>query len=275
MTNRLIFLGTGGGKNVMFTQARKTGGIFIELDGVQLILDPGPGSLTNARHVGLKPERWNAVLLSHLHPDHATDANVYVDGMKEPVIVAEEHCVLPGKKWRGKKYEYYPCITSYHAKKAKAVHALKSGSSAAVGALAIETKETDHYDPTVGFVISGSKRIGYPSDGTYFKGQEKHYDTSDLLVLNVLVPSGVKAKAHWHMSVDDAIRMIRKMKKKPSLVIIQHFSFYMLRANVYAQAAIIQKETGVRCIAAEDFMQIELDEMRIQRKKSGRQARLS
>lgn len=259
MGNRLVFLGTGGGKNVMFTQVRKTGGIFIELDNVKLILDPGPGSLVQARRLKLRPETWDALLLSHLHPDHATDANAYLDGMKEPVLIAEEHCILPDKSWKRQRYDYYPCISSYHAKKAKAVYALRPGRAARIGDLEVTAVEADHYDPTIGFVISGSKRIGYPADGTYFRGQEAHYEGCDLLVLNVLVPSGMPAKAHWHMSVDNAIALLGSMKAKPTLAVIQHFSFYMLRAGVQAQARSVAKETGVPCIAAEDSVAIDLD----------------
>ncbi|MBI2970999.1 MAG: MBL fold metallo-hydrolase [Candidatus Aenigmarchaeota archaeon] len=260
-TNRLVFLGTGGGKNVMFTQARKTGGIYIELDNVKMILDPGPGSLVNARKLKLHPERWNALLLSHLHPDHATDANVYLDGMQEAVLVAEEHCVLQNKKWQGRKYDYYPCISLYHRNRVKEVHAVVPKDKVTLGPLALAAVKTDHYDPTVGFRIDGSRSIGYAADGTYYKGQEKRFDGCNVLILNVLVPKGVQAKKHWHMGVDDAVVMVRKMRQKPKLVVIQHFSFLMLRNDVRAQAKHIEKETGVRTIAAEDFMEINLDGM--------------
>lgn len=47
-------------------------GYLIEHDGFRLLMDAGPGTLSNLqRHVPL--ERLDAVLLSHAHPDHLAD----------------------------------------------------------------------------------------------------------------------------------------------------------------------------------------------------------
>lgn len=253
MQNRLIFLGTGGGRHVMLAQVRKTGGIYVELDGKKFVIDPGPGSLVNARQIKLNPESWDGIFLSHLHPDNSSDADALLDGMKEPFVVAEEHCIKPSK-------DFYPCISKYHQEKAK-VYAVKEGDKIKANGFDVFVTRANHYAPTVGFVIKGSRTIGYAADGTYYKGQEKSLGNCDILILNILVPSGKKSELHRHMSVDDAIKMVKKIKNKPRLVIIQHFSFWMLRANVYAQAKIIEKETGVKTIAAEDFMEIDLDKL--------------
>lgn len=260
MPTRLIFLGTGGGRHVMLAQARKTGGIFVELNGKKFIIDPGPGALVNARQIKLNPESWHGLFLSHLHPDNSSDANALLDGMKEPFIVAEEHCIKPSK-------DYYPCISKYHQEKAK-VFAVKAGDKLKIDDMEILVTKADHYDPTVGFMIKGSKIVGYAADGTYYKGQEKNFEGCDLLILNILMPSGKKSEPHKHMSVEDAGAMVKKIKNKPKLVIIQHFSFWMLHAGVHAQAKIIEKETGVKTIAADDFMEIDLGKLQII--KSGR-----
>ncbi|MFH0832464.1 MAG: MBL fold metallo-hydrolase [Candidatus Aenigmatarchaeota archaeon] len=251
VANRMVFLGTGGGKNVMFTQVRKTGGIFVELDGTRFIIDPGPGSLVNAQKLGLTLQKLDGILLSHLHPDHSTDANALLDGIRDPILIAEEHCLKP-------KDRYYPCVSKYHQEKSK-VKAMKKGKKTKIKNLIVEAVNADHYVPTIGFKIKGSKTIGYASDGTYFKGQEKYFENCDLLILNVLVPKEEKAEPHWHMSVENAIEMLNKIKKKPRLVVIQHFSFWMLRANVANQAKIMEEETGVKCIPAEDFMELNLN----------------
>lgn len=261
MPNRLIFLGTGGGRHVMLAQIRKTGGVYAELDGKKFVIDPGPGSLVNARRIKLNPENWNGLFLSHVHPDNSSDANALLDGMKEPFVVAESHCVKPSK-------DFYPIVSKYHQEKAK-VYAVNAGDEIQANGLDILATKADHYDPTAGFVIKGSKTIGYAADGTYYKGQEKLFNDCDLLILNILVPSGKKSEPHKHMSVDDAIKMVKKIKNKPRLIVIQHFSFWMLRANVYAQAKLIEKETGIRSIAAEDFMEIDLDTLKIVKRRKG------
>lgn len=253
-SNRLVFLGTGGGKNVMFTQFRRTGGIFVELDGTRFIIDPGPGSLVYSQKLKLNPGKLDGLLLSHLHPDHCTDANALLDGMKNPILIAEEHCLKP-------RDDYYPCISNYHQGSSN-VHVAKLGDKIKMKNLQIEINRADHYAPTVGFKIIGSKIIGYPADGTYYDGQEKNYDC-DILILNILVPKGEKAEKFKHMSIDEAINLIKGIKEKPRLIIIQHFSFWMIRSNVWLQAKIIQDATGIKTIAADDFMEIDLDTLKV------------
>jgi len=261
MDDRILFLGTGGGRHVMLAQVRKTGGIFVELDGKKFIIDPGPGSLVNARNIKLNPESWHGIFLSHLHPDNSSDGDVLLDGMKEPFIVAEAHCVKPSK-------EYYPVVSKYQQAKSK-VYAVNQGDTCKLDNLEIRITKADHYAPCVGFVIKGSRAIGYAADGTYYKGQEKNFDGCDLLILNVLVPEGKKSEPHRHMSVEQAITLLKKIKNKPRLVVIQHFSFWMLDADVKKQAKIIEKATGINTIAAEDFMRLDLDALTVVRKSSG------
>ncbi|MBI2076587.1 MAG: MBL fold metallo-hydrolase [Candidatus Aenigmarchaeota archaeon] len=263
MPNRLIFLGTGGGRHVMLAQVRKTGGIYVELDGKKFVIDPGPGSLVNARRIKLNPENWNGLFLSHVHPDNSSDADVLLDGMKEPFIVAERHCVKPSR-------DFYPIVSKYHQEKAN-VYAVKEGDRIKVNGFDVFVTKADHYDPTAGFVIKGSKTIGYAADGVYYKGQERQFSDCDVLILNVLVPTKMKTEPHKHMSVDEAIKMVKKAKNKPKLIVIQHFSFWMLRADVYVQAKIIEKGTGIKTVAAEDFMEIDLDTLKIVKRKAQEQ----
>jgi ribonuclease BN (tRNA processing enzyme) len=266
---KLIFLGTGGGRHVMFSQVRATGGLLFDLDDVKFIIDPGPGSLVNARALGLDVGKWNGVLVSHLHPDNCSDANVLLDGMKEPFVVAEEHCILPMGKIKSKNkakprggakgFQWYPVISYYHQNNAESVHAVKHRDRIKVRNLEIEAYHSEHYDPTVGFVVAHPKiKIGYPADGPYYAGQEKHYDGCDVLILNVLVPKGKKPVERKHMSVDDAIKLVNGMQKKPRLIVMQHFSFWILRNNVWKQAKILQDATKVRVLHAEDFMELDL-----------------
>jgi hypothetical protein len=51
------------------------------------------------------------------------------------------------------------------------------------------------------------------------------------------------------------------MKHKPKAVIMQHFSFYMMRYGLEKQVAIFRRATGVPCIAARDGMIFNLDKM--------------
>jgi ribonuclease BN (tRNA processing enzyme) len=253
--NVLTFLGTGGGGSVVYSQARASGGMHLVLDDKVFIIDPGPGSIVWFRKMKLKEP--DILLLSHLHQDHSTDANVYIDGMKEPIIIAEKHCVEIS--------EYYPCISKYHIEKSRLVYKVSGGEEINIpdSNIKIFVTKSNHYAPTVGFKIVGSRTIGYVSDGSYFENMEKQFEECNLIIMNILVPYGKKEKEKKHMSIEGAIKFVNGLNKKPELIIIQHFSFWMLKNNVYKQAKIIEEKTNVKTIAAKDFMQIDLNSLKI------------
>ena len=275
--NSITFLGTGGGGNVLFAQIRATGGLYFELDNLRFIIDPGPGSLVNIKK--LKLPNPHGILLSHLHPDHCTDVNPIIGGLDKSFLIAEEHCLKPisyTNRISKEVMECYPCVDKYHQNKVTFLKAVKPNEKVEIptdkinrqikSKITIETTETEHYVPTVGFKIIGSKVIGYPCDGPYFSGQEKNYENCDLIIFNVLVPYGKKSEPHKHMSVDGMIEFLKKLKHKPNVSIIQHFSFWMLKANVHSQAKIIEEHTGIRTIPAKDFMTFNLDSLKEEKK---------
>ncbi len=253
MENYLVFLGTGGGRSVLYAQARATGGIYVSLDDLRFVIDPGPGSLVWFRKLKLKEP--HGILLSHLHIDHSNDVNVYLDGMKDPFLVAERHCIEPN--------DFYPVVSRYHQEKVKNLYKVSPGDEVNLpNDIKVYVTKADHYVPTVGFKIVGSRTIGYPSDGPYFSGEEKPFENCDVLILHTLAPHGEKPMPKKHMTIDGAIEFINNLKNKPKLVILSHFSFWILRANVNVQAKIVEKATGVRTIPAEDFMRIDLDSLK-------------
>lgn len=265
--NRIVFTGTGGGRHMMTSQTRRTGGIFVELDGAKFSIDPGPGALVYSRMLGLVPEEWDGILLSHYHIDNSSDANALIDGMKGPpkrdsnekkdiFVVAEEHCI------RMKKDGEYPRISRYHQNLVKNLHAAGAGGKFRAKGLEITATRAEHGEPCVGFFIRGTTSIGFASDGSYYKGQEENFEACDVLVLNVLIPKGMQPDMPpIHMSVDDAIRLVKAMSRKPKIVVMTHFSEWMLRSNLYKQAKILQDATGVRTIFAEDFMELDLEKL--------------
>jgi len=239
---------------MVISHERKTGGLFLELNGKRIVIDPGPGSLVHMNSLKLQPEKLDATLLSHLHIDHTSDANALIDGMENSVLIAEEHCLRKKSDW-----DDWPRISKYRQSKTK-VHAVNADQSVVLDEIKIETTKTNHNCPGVGFVISGSKKIGYASDGMYFKGQEKYFEGCDLLILNVHVPKGHETIGKY-MSVDDVVLLLRALRKKPRLTVITHLSPLMIRANLWRQIKIIQENTGCNVIFAEDFMELDLDNL--------------
>ncbi|MBI4162200.1 MAG: MBL fold metallo-hydrolase [Candidatus Aenigmarchaeota archaeon] len=266
--NRLIFLGSGGGRHMIRTQERKTAGIYVELDNMKFVFDPGPCALLTALQLKLQPEKWNGAFVTHMHIDHCSDANAILDSISsnaaQPLIIAEKHCIEPKDK-KEKVNDYYPCISAYHQNLSK-VYPMEAGKKVKVNNIEITAVRADHYDPTIGFIIkSKSLKIGFTSDSVYYNGMEKFYSGCDLLVVNTAIPMAMDSPSKpfpkYHMGIKDLITMLKNMEQKPKLTVIDRLTGFMVRANIWKQVKIVQDATKCRIISSEDHMEIDLDDL--------------
>jgi len=258
MALEILFLGTGGGRFATITQKRRTAGIRILGEKLNLHLDPGPGALVYSVASGLSPEKINALLVSHCHPDHYTDAEVFIEAMTRGMtrkrgLLAASHSVLYGNEVCG------PSISRYHQQMPEKVIEAKPGVKFQVGNLNVAVTEARHSDPdTVGFRFETEDvgDIAYTSDTEYFEGIGKYYKGVRLLILCVMRPAGKPWKGH--MTTEDAIKIIEEAK--PENVIITHFGMQMIFRGPRNEARLIENKTGVPTIAANDGMHIRIGE---------------
>ena len=258
MALEILFLGTGGGRFATITQKRRTAGIRILGEKLNLHLDPGPGALVYSVASGLSPEKINALLVSHCHPDHYTDAEVFIEAMTRGMtrkrgLLAASHSVLYGNEVCG------PSISKYHQQMPEKVIEAKPGVKFQVGNLNVAVTEARHSDPdTVGFRFETEDvgDIAYTSDTEYFEGIGKYYKGVRLLILCVMRPAGKPWKGH--MTTEDAIKIIEEAK--PENVIITHFGMQMIFRGPRNEAKLIENKTGVPTIAANDGMHIRISE---------------
>jgi phosphoribosyl 1,2-cyclic phosphodiesterase len=254
----IIFLGTGGGRFATITQKRRTAGIRIISEGLNLHLDPGPGALVHSINEGLDPQKLNAVFVSHCHPDHYTDAEVLIEAMtrgmtKKRGVLAAAKSVLTGSNL------CEPSISKYHQQmpqqKIEAVPNMKFQ----VGDVNVLATEARHTDPdTVGFRFE-TRDFGdfaYTSDTEYFEGIGKYYEGVRLLVLCVMRPAGKPWKGH--MTTNDAIRIIEETR--PEHAVLTHLGMQMIFKGPASEAKLIKDKTGVLTVAAVDGMRINFAE---------------
>ncbi|MCX6004406.1 MAG: MBL fold metallo-hydrolase, partial [Chloroflexi bacterium] len=83
LKDTITFLGTGGARFTIAKQLLASGGAWMNLGGIQILMDPGPGSLVYAIKHSCDPTRLNAIILSHKHLDHSVDINVMIEAMTE------------------------------------------------------------------------------------------------------------------------------------------------------------------------------------------------
>lgn len=254
----LHLLGTGGGRFVMVTQRRRTAGIRLVHGPTQVHIDPGPGALVFSNWARLSPGKLDALIVTHCHPDHYSDAEVLIEAMSRGTTrrrgtLAAPRSVLSGDNGIG------PSISAYHQGLVERVERLSPGIAFGVGALRFTVVEARHSDPdTVGIRVEapGIGAIGYTSDTAYFPELGDLYGGVRLLVLCTMRPRG--APLPLHLSTDDAVAIVERAR--PKCVVLTHFGIKMLNADPDAEAAFLEGETGVPAVAARDGMRLTLGE---------------
>jgi phosphoribosyl 1,2-cyclic phosphodiesterase len=260
----LVFLGTGGGRFATITQKRRTGGIRFLSKSLNMHLDPGPGALIYSLEKGLDPTKIMAVLVSHSHPDHYTNAEILIEAMtrgmlKKRGIVAAPRSVLFGNEACG------PSISKYHQQMPQKVIETKPGVVFTVDDTRVVATEARHSDPdAVGFRFETPDvgDIGYTSDTEFFEGVGKAYEGVRLLILCVMRPSGDPWKGH--MTPEDAVKIVEEVH--PEMAVTTHFGMKMIFSGPNRQAKLIEEKTGVPTIAASDGMHLHMGkEIRVER----------
>ncbi|MEM2896562.1 MAG: MBL fold metallo-hydrolase [Candidatus Bathyarchaeia archaeon] len=250
----MIFLGTGGGRFVTFTQKRHTGGIRL-LNLINLQIDPGPGAIVYSNMLKLNPTRTEALFISHCHPDHYCDSEIFIEAMtfgmtKKRGILLGPKSVLRGNEVCG------PCVSNYHKAMPEKVYEVNPKDEIQLKDLKIRITKALHTDPdTVGLRIESPwGDIGYTSDTEFFQGIIEWYRGVRCLILCVLRPRNSPWKGH--LCTDDAIKMLKSLN--PELAIITDFGIKMLTANPSFEANYIKDETGIPTIAAFDNMRFSM-----------------
>jgi phosphoribosyl 1,2-cyclic phosphodiesterase len=250
----IIFLGTGGGRFTTITQKRRTAGIRIIGENLNLHLDPGPGALVYSISEGLDPQKLNAIFVSHCHPDHYTDAEVLIEAMtrgmtKKRGVLAASKSVLRGSE------VCEPSISKYHQQMLEQIFEAVPNMRFQVADVAVSVAEARHTDPdAVGFRFE-TKEYGdfaYTSDTEYFEGIGKYYRGARLLMLCVMRPAGKPWKGH--MTTEDAIKIIREAQ--PEQAVLTHLGMQMIFQGPAREAKLIEKRTGTPTVAATDGMRI-------------------
>lgn len=251
--DRLTFLGTAGARVMVASQILASGGLWLDLGGTEILLDPGPGTLVHAAKRKLRASKLEAIILSHRHLDHSADVNAMIEAMTEGGLRRKGTLFAPGDA-----LEEDPVVFRYLRSYLGDIEVLKEGGSYRIGEVTFETPIRHHHPvETYGVVFRTPRHtISCIVDTRFFQELGFHYH-GDLLILNVvrLEPEG----PYDHLSAPEASRIIRELR--PRAAILTHFGMTMWWAKPWEVATKLSEETGVRVIAARDGMRFDLAEL--------------
>lgn len=251
--NTVKFLGTAGARIVVFKQLRASGGLWINFEGTNLLIDPGPGSLVRClnSHPKLDPTQLSGIVLTHRHLDHSADINIMIEAMSEGGL--KPHGVVFAPK---DALEEDPVILRYVRKYLEKIVVLEEGGNYQIGNIEFSTPKR-HLHGVETYGIYFKKNIFSPlsliSDTRYFAGISDFYH-SQVIIINVLTLK--KRENLEHLCIDEAKEIIRQIS--PKKAIITHFGMTMLKAKPWELARQIGEDLGIEVIAASDGMTLEI-----------------
>ena len=251
------FVGTGGARFVVSRQLRASAGIWCRLSGSTICIDPGPGTLVRcfAGAEKVDPAGLDAIILTHRHLDHTTDANVMVEAMtggafkKRGILYAPQDALQEGE----------PVVFRYLQEAVGRVEILQEGGRYPLKGISFTSPvKHRHGVETYGlkFNLPGGS-VAFITDTLFFPDLPSYYQ-ADLLIINVVLykhPGHEKIK---HLDFQNARQIISSIRPKRAW--ITHFGTTMLDNDPKALAGRLSSLTGIHVTAAEDDMVINLAE---------------
>ncbi len=231
-------------------QLAASGGMWFNLGGTEILVDPGPGSIVQSTKRKLRGEKLSAIILSHRHLDHSADVNIMVEAMtnggfkKKGWLFAPSDCL--GDE---------PVVFSYLRGFVEGITMLEEGGSYTVGNISFTTP-VRHIHPveTYGMVFEAAgHRFSYIADTRYFDGLVPAY-AAEMLIINVVFLEP-PARAD-HLTIPDVARLVAAIK--PKIAILNHYGMHVWQAHPWELAETLTRETGVKVIAARDGMRFDL-----------------
>ncbi len=228
------FLGTGGGRNVIFSKERRVAG-FVIRDGIEVLVDPGPS--TYCVYDGIP----DAIFVSHNHIDHSENLHVMIERMTRATKEKRGRVIAPPSVY----------ISPYHTSLTR-VERVTGGEIVNVSGKRMEVIPLKHNTDCVGFVYED--RFTYIADSGYTPSLPSFI--RDVVVFN----TQIIAEELWkdRCSTGCVLRVLEESPRIPKLVVLTHFGVYALRKDPVRAAKELEERLGLEVLAAYDGMRISI-----------------
>jgi phosphoribosyl 1,2-cyclic phosphodiesterase len=251
------FLGTAGARFVVMKQLRASGGVWLSVGKTNLYIDPGPGALVRCLNSKprLEPSTLDGILLTHKHLDHSGDVNVMIEAMTEGGFKKRGVLFAPRDA-----FEEDSVVLKYVMGYVEKVEVLKEDSEYRIGDVQFSTtRRHRHRVETYGMNFEISPHtVSLVTDTKFFPELPNLY-RGEIMVIHVVRLKPIGDDPIDHLSMEDVRTIIKKTE--PKLTILTHFGMTMIKAKPWVVAAELEKELGLKVIAASDGMKLDLEEV--------------
>ena len=236
---------------LVFRQLRASGGLWLESDGTNILIDPGPGALIRCLQAGLEPKTLDAIILTHKHLDHSADVNVMIEAISEGGLKPKGILLAPGEC-----YDDDPVVLKYNRNYLEKSVRVHEGFKFELDNISIEFPVKHiHGAETYGLKIASDRfKLSHIIDTEYFDGLIPSYAGCEILIMNMVFS---EPRPFPHLSYDDVVKLVTGIR--PNLAVITHFGYNLWNQDVEVYAEKVRDATGVDTIAAEDGLKLDLE----------------
>jgi len=193
----LIILGSGTGVPSL---RRGSPAALLKEGNQSILLDSGSGTLARMLRAGVTYKDVDAVLYTHIHPDHCADLVPLIFACKYQEDPREKDLpIIGGKGFR----DYFGGLRLVHGSwiEPETFHIRireVAADEVAIGDLRITTLPLDHTPASVGYRITApeGQTVVYSGDTDYCPNIVELASEADLLLLECSFPEGMKVAGH-------------------------------------------------------------------------------
>jgi ribonuclease BN (tRNA processing enzyme) len=193
----LVVLGSGTG---IPSLRRASPGLLVFSDSTRILIDSGSGTLRKMLEVGVTYRDIDALLYTHIHPDHVSDLVPILFACKYAELPREEDLLCVGGPGFRSYFEKLRNLYGHwiEAQSYKLTIKEISQKGLAYKDLRILSKPMAHISESVGYRIESKdgKSMMISGDTDYCQNVVDLADETDLLILECSFPDGKKVEGH-------------------------------------------------------------------------------
>jgi ribonuclease BN (tRNA processing enzyme) len=193
---RLVILGSG---TCVPSLKRSSPSNYLHIDGKQVLIDCGPGTLLQLEKAGLDYKGIDIICISHYHPDHISDLNALIQALNcTPGFNRKKDLFFIGPVGFKNFYELYiKPISGGPRPNTYRIFIKEISKRIKINHFTIESCKTNHNAESIAYkFIEEEKSLVISGDTDFDSNLIEFAKNSDILILECSYPNNQKVSGH-------------------------------------------------------------------------------